>query len=146
QTVRGGHDGVPAGARNRVEPAGVLNTRAVPSAEASRRALRGVPWSAPAGRSDDGALALGPSFDTRAKAVSRFTCHGIPHSRTAIRKPSRFPRNSPYFFLALLLPLLAGCGTMGYYAQAIHGQCQILHRKKPIQELLADTNTPPELK
>jgi predicted aminopeptidase len=51
-----------------------------------------------------------------------------------------------YFALVLLLPLLAGCGTVGYYAQAIHGQCQILHRKQPIQELLADPKTPPPLK
>ncbi len=46
----------------------------------------------------------------------------------------------------MLLPLLAGCGTVGYYAQAVHGQCQILHRKQPIQALLADPKTPPELK
>ncbi len=48
--------------------------------------------------------------------------------------------------LVVLLPLLAGCGTVGYYAQAVHGQCQILHRKQPIQDLLADPKTPPELK
>jgi predicted aminopeptidase len=46
----------------------------------------------------------------------------------------------------MLLPLLAGCGSVGYYAQAVHGQCQILHRKQPIQDLLADPNTTPELK
>ncbi len=51
-----------------------------------------------------------------------------------------------YIALVLLLPLLAGCGSVGYYAQAIHGQCQILHRKKPIEDLLADPKTPPTLK
>src|SRR5438552_3017604 len=45
-----------------------------------------------------------------------------------------------------LLPLVAGCGTVGYYAQAIHGQYQILHRKKPIEKLLADPKTPTQLK
>jgi len=45
-----------------------------------------------------------------------------------------------------LLPLLAGCRTVGYYAQAIHGQCQILHRQQPIQDLLADSKTSSELK
>jgi len=51
-----------------------------------------------------------------------------------------------YFALVVLLPLLAGCGTVGYYAQAVHGQCQMLHRKQPIQDLLADPKTPPRLK
>jgi predicted aminopeptidase len=50
------------------------------------------------------------------------------------------------FALLALLPLLAGCGTVGYYAQAVHGQCQILHRRQPIEDLLADAKTPPALK
>lgn len=52
------------------------------------------------------------------------------------------------FFLAALagLPFLAGCGTVGYYAQAVRGQCQVLHRQQPIQKLLADTNTLPRLR
>lgn len=45
-----------------------------------------------------------------------------------------------------MLPLFAGCGTVGYYAQAIRGQCQILRRQEPIAKLLADTNTPPKLR
>lgn len=51
-------------------------------------------------------------------------------------------------FLAALiaLPFLAGCGTVSYYSQAIHGQCQVLHRKQPIQKLLANTNTPAPLR
>lgn len=39
-----------------------------------------------------------------------------------------------------------GCRTVGYYAQAIHGQCQILQRSKPIKDILADTNTSPALR
>src|SRR5262245_58234042 len=55
---------------------------------------------------------------------------------------------SPVRLLAgvLCLPWLAGCGTVGYYAQAIRGQCQILHRQEPIARLLQDTNTPPRLR
>ena len=34
-----------------------------------------------------------------------------------------------------LMPLLAGCRTVGYYAQAIHGQFHIQHRQKPISKL-----------
>ena len=45
-----------------------------------------------------------------------------------------------------LLSFVSGCGTIGYYAQAIHGQCQILHRERPVQELLADPGTPAALK
>ena len=46
----------------------------------------------------------------------------------------------------MFIPLIAGCGTLGYYAQAIHGQYQILHREQPIQKLLADPKTPSKLK
>ena len=46
----------------------------------------------------------------------------------------------------LMLCLLTGCGTVGYYAQAIHGQFQILHREQPIQKLLADPGKPAGLK
>jgi len=42
-------------------------------------------WSAPAARSDDGALATGQPWATRVKAVSRFACHRIPKSLAASR-------------------------------------------------------------
>lgn len=48
--------------------------------------------------------------------------------------------------LAACLPWLAGCGTVGFYTQAIQGQCQILRRQEPIERLLTDTNTPPRLR
>lgn len=48
-------------------------------------------------------------------------------------------------FAALLLAT-AGCHTAGYYAQAIRGHLQIVCNQKPIPELLARTNTPPQLK
>ena len=51
-----------------------------------------------------------------------------------------------FLALAMLAPLLTGCGTVGYYAQAIRGQCQILHRQQPIQKLLDDPKTPANLK
>ena len=52
----------------------------------------------------------------------------------------------PWLVGLVLLPLITGCGTVGYYAQAIHGQCQILHREVSVQKLLADPTTPEPLK
>jgi len=45
----------------------------------------------------------------------------------------------------LLLPCLLGCQSAKFYAQAIHGQCQIIHRQTPIKRLLTRTNLAPEL-
>jgi predicted aminopeptidase len=45
-----------------------------------------------------------------------------------------------------LMVLLTGCGTVGYYAQAVKGQYQILHREQSIQKLLADPRTSDALK
>jgi len=45
----------------------------------------------------------------------------------------------------LLLLGLTGCHQLGYYRQAIHGQCQIVHRQRPIADLLADPDTPAPL-
>lgn len=55
-------------------------------------------------------------------------------------------RRAFLFVLLAALPIFAGCGTVKYYAQATRGQFQVLHRKQPIQKLLADTNTPPKLR
>jgi predicted aminopeptidase len=41
---------------------------------------------------------------------------------------------------------LAGCHAVGYYAQAVRGHIQILHRAKPIERILADPKTPEPLK
>ena len=41
---------------------------------------------------------------------------------------------------------LTGCHSFDYYGQAIHGQCQILHRQRPIGEILADRTAPELLK
>ena len=43
-------------------------------------------WSAPAERSDDGALATGQPFVKRVKAVSRCACHRNPKSLAGSRK------------------------------------------------------------
>ena len=50
--------------------------------------------------------------------------------------------------LLLLLPvlLLAGCQSVAFYAQAVHGQASLLARRTPIDRLLAAADTPPALK
>ncbi len=52
-----------------------------------------------------------------------------------------FPR---FFALFLLLAVLAGCANPLYYAQAISGQLEILAKRRPVEEVLADPATPPE--
>jgi len=42
--------------------------------------------------------------------------------------------------------LLFGCGNLGYYLQSASGQLEILSKRRPISELLADTKTDAELK
>jgi predicted aminopeptidase len=49
-------------------------------------------------------------------------------------------------FFVPLAALLSGCQTMGYYKQAIQGQYEILTNRKPINQLIANSETPPALK
>jgi predicted aminopeptidase len=46
---------------------------------------------------------------------------------------------------ALLLMMLSGCGTL-YLAQAAKGQMQVLHARRPIDKVVVDPGTPPELR
>lgn len=52
----------------------------------------------------------------------------------------------PLLFLALLLPLLAGCSTLGYYSQAIRGHLDLMQRARPVDDLLADESAPEALR
>ncbi|ODU95833.1 MAG: aminopeptidase [Rubrivivax sp. SCN 70-15] len=51
-------------------------------------------------------------------------------------------------WLAALLAALAagGCSTLGYYAQAVGGHLDIVHRARPVSAWLADPATPPALR
>ena len=42
----------------------------------------------------------------------------------------------------IILLMLAGCRSAGYYGQAVNGQWQILVDREPITRLIASTNTP----
>src|SRR5579862_72507 len=48
--------------------------------------------------------------------------------------------------LALIVAAVSGCQTIGYYAQAIKGEGQILANRKPIDKLISDPHTPADLR
>jgi predicted aminopeptidase len=48
--------------------------------------------------------------------------------------------------LPMVAVALSGCKVGGYYAQAIHGEYEILSHRKSIDKLIADSRTPPELR
>jgi len=50
------------------------------------------------------------------------------------------------FFFLLLATAVTGCQTAGYYNQAIQGQYQVLKHRRPMNELIADPETPATLK
>jgi predicted aminopeptidase len=47
--------------------------------------------------------------------------------------------------LLLAAVALAGCETLGYYGQSVAGQLDLLSRRRPIEQLLADPATAPDL-
>ena len=61
-------------------------------------------------------------------------------------KPHQCWRRMVLLFLAGALGVLCGCRELGYYAQAIRGEHQILAHRKPIAELIEDPQTTEELK
>ena len=52
------------------------------------------------------------------------------------------------FFLGILICLAAayGCQTVDYYTQAIDGQCRILFKRQPISSIIADGESPHNLR
>src|SRR5215218_4529886 len=54
-------------------------------------------------------------------------------------------RRGMMLFCALAV-LVTGCGTIGYYQQAISGQYEIFAKREPISKVIADPATPPSLR
>jgi predicted aminopeptidase len=50
------------------------------------------------------------------------------------------------FVVAVLASVLSGCQTVSYYTQAIRGQYQIFAHREKVEKLIANTNTPAELR
>src|SRR5258705_4944849 len=76
-------------------------------------------------------------------AIAR--CFFPPKSRSRLR-PFLPMENSQRLLISLLPLLLCGCETLGYYAQAIGGQLDLMARAKPVAALIVDPATEPALK
>src|SRR5688572_32739078 len=50
------------------------------------------------------------------------------------------------FAVVVLATVLSGCQTVSYYKQAIRGQYQIFAHRERIEDLIANTNTSPQLR
>lgn len=59
----------------------------------------------------------------------------------------KIPAALPALMLALLTMLALGaCTSPQYYAQAVHGQVALMLAQRPVDEVLADRATPPEVR
>ena len=56
------------------------------------------------------------------------------------------PRFRLHFSLILLALSLSGCSTLSFYWQALNGQMEILNKARPIESVIQDRDTKPELK
>ncbi len=66
---------------------------------------------------------------------------------TAFRRPWRLAYRRFAVWLALPVILAqAGCSSLGYYAQSIGGHLDLLARARPINEVMSDAASPPQLK
>jgi len=52
---------------------------------------------------------------------------------------------SQVYLILLLLTALQGCSSMGYYTQAISGHVSLMMRSEPVEDVLQQPDTPPEL-
>lgn len=48
--------------------------------------------------------------------------------------------------ILLIAGVLWGCQTVHYYSQAVEGQCRILLKRKPISRIIADSESPDDLR
>ncbi|MFS6709242.1 aminopeptidase, partial [Staphylococcus aureus] len=63
-----------------------------------------------------------------------------------IRRYAFVPRFRPgYLAFALLGFALCACSSLRYYAQAVHGQGELVLRRQPVRKLLRDPATDPKL-
>ena len=53
---------------------------------------------------------------------------------------------SQIYLLLLLVTMLNGCSTIGYYSQAVSGHFSLMMSGEPVDDLLSDTTTPMDLR
>ena len=65
----------------------------------------------------------------------------------ALRAPPRARRRIAAAGLAsVVVAALGGCATLGYYAQSVDGHLDLMARRRPIPEVIADPGTDEELR
>lgn len=62
-----------------------------------------------------------------------------------MRLSDALPRSAS-LLATVLLPLLSGCSSLGYYWQSVHGHLEVMRAARPIDDWLQDPATPPALK
>ena len=62
------------------------------------------------------------------------------------RRLFRAPKLALGSLAVAIAAAVCGCRTIGYYAQAVRGECQIVARQQRIEKVLADPQTPEALK
>ena len=76
----------------------------------------------------------------------KFIVYSAVRQRTSNTGLKFLPASAPRGLLVgLLLVLLSGCETIGYYRQAIGGQLAVTFARQPVARVLADPKTPPAL-
>ena len=53
---------------------------------------------------------------------------------------------SQIYLLLLLVTMLNGCSTIGYYSQAVSGHLSLMMSAEPVDDILSDTSTPMDLR
>lgn len=64
----------------------------------------------------------------------------------ALIGPKRIRKYLPGLLLLLVVAAVSGCHTLGFYGQALKGQYQIVAHQEAIEKLIADPQTPEELR
>ena len=99
-----------------------------------------------------GSAALDPSYNRCTVIPATAGIHGefkrqmdsrLRGNDTSVGSPANVPK-----FLVIILFLfgLSGCSTISFYWQALNGQAEILNNSRPIESVIQDRDTKPELK
>lgn len=75
-----------------------------------------------------------------------FPVSGYGGTQPVRRKPGLVRASWALFWLMLAAVMLQGCGEIGYYWQAGVGQLEIIGKRRPIEEVMADETVAPEVK
>ncbi len=78
--------------------------------------------------------------------MQRFFPLFLPHNLSGNKVPLQFARTIKLVIVAGLAIWLSSCANIPYYAQAIGGHFEVMHRSQPIRKIIADPDADPQLK